>query len=205
LDAAGFIPGEGSAAAGIQYGVATASAVKSAVHGDTFGRNLGAGGELVSIIAAVNSLGPATWAKAIPFVGIVVNGVATAHDLSSAYKEYHTNPFDRLIKSAALVVTLFAVLFYFVFENIGGSAKGRVASICAAMIVTTVWMRWGLRKRLWFWVTIAIMAFLHLPLVLLPPWTNNSYPGIVLLPGALLDLAIVYGSIKLAEKVMKRS
>jgi hypothetical protein len=90
LDAAGFIPGEGLASAGIQYGIATASAVNSAAHGDTFGRNLGAGGELVSIIGAVNGLGPATWAKAIPFVGTIVNGVATAHDLSSAYNEYQT-------------------------------------------------------------------------------------------------------------------
>jgi hypothetical protein len=65
-------------------------------------------------------------------------------------------------------------------------------------------MRWDLRKRVWFWVTIVIMVLLHLPLVMLLPWTNNSYPGIVLLPGALLDLAIVYGSIKLAESVMNR-
>jgi hypothetical protein len=116
----------------------------------------------------------------------------------------HTSPFDRLTKSAALVVTLFAVLFYFAFEYVGGSAKGRVASICAAMIVTTVWMRWDLRKRVWFWVTIAILILLHLPLVMLLPWTNNNYPGIILLPGALLDLAIVYGAIKLGEKMMTR-
>lgn len=116
----------------------------------------------------------------------------------------HSSPFDRLTKRAALVVTLFAVLLYFVFEYVGGSAAGRIASICTAMIMTAVWMRWDLRKRVWFWVTIAILVFLHLPLVMLVPWTNKNYPGIVLLPVALLDLAIVYGSIKLAEKVMKR-
>jgi hypothetical protein len=116
----------------------------------------------------------------------------------------HTSPFDRLTKSAALVVTLFAVLFYFVFEYVVGPAKGRVASICAAMIVTTVWMRWDLRKRVWFWVMIAILILLHLPLVMLLPWTNNNYPSIVLLPVALLDLAIIYGIIKLAEKTMTR-
>ncbi len=127
------------------------------------------------------------------------------HEPSIVDKTDHTNPFDRLTKSAALVVTLFAMLFYFVFENIGGFAKGRVASICAAMVVTTVWMRWDLRRRVWFWVAIVILALLHIPLVMLLPWTNNSYPGIVLLPGALLALAIVYGSIKLAETLMKKS
>jgi len=79
LDAAGFIPAEGLASAGIQYGIATASAVNSAVHGDTFGRNMGAGGEFVSIVAAVNSLDPATWAKAIPFVGTRPHMIYLAH------------------------------------------------------------------------------------------------------------------------------
>ncbi len=126
------------------------------------------------------------------------------HEPSIVEKTDHTSPFDRLTKKAALVVSMLAVLFYFVFEYIGGSAKGRVAAICAAMIVTTVWMRWDLRKRVWFWVTIVILALLHLPLIMFLPWTDNSYPGIVLVPGALLDLAIVYGSIKLVERVMNR-
>lgn len=90
LDGAGFVPGEGIAAAGVQYGVATASAVNSASQGDTFGRNMGAAGEVVSVVSAVNSLGPETWGKAIPFAGTVVNGVATAHDLSGTSKDYQT-------------------------------------------------------------------------------------------------------------------
>jgi len=44
---------------------------------------------------------------------------------------------------------------------------------------------------------------LHVPLILLIPWTSKSLPGVTLLPIALLDYAIVYGCIKLAEKVMK--
>jgi hypothetical protein len=115
-----------------------------------------------------------------------------------------TSPFDRLTRSAALVVTLFAVLFYFVFQYVSDSARGRVAAICAAMIMTAVWMRWDLRKRAWFRVTIVMLVFIHLPLVMALPWTNKNYPGIVLLPGALLDLAIVYGSIRLVEKVVNK-
>ena len=57
---------------------------------------------------------------------------------------------------------------------------------------------------MWFWATISILVLLHVPLVLLVPWSNKNYPGVVLLPLALLDLAVVYSSIKLAEKLMTK-
>jgi RHS repeat-associated protein len=88
LDAAGFIPGEGLLAAGTQYAVATASSFNSGYHGDIYGRNAAMGGQLVSIVAGVNSLGPSAWGKAIPFVGFFINGIATAHDLSNTRKDY---------------------------------------------------------------------------------------------------------------------
>lgn len=90
LDAAGFIPGEGLAHAGVQYGIALASSANSIVNGDTLGRNMGAAGSGVALVDAVNNIQPGApaWAKAVPFVGTIVNGVATAHDLSSAYKDY---------------------------------------------------------------------------------------------------------------------
>jgi hypothetical protein len=111
------------------------------------------------------------------------------------------SPFDRLTKKAAFAVTLAAVMLYFAFAFITSPAKARVASIATAMILTAVWMRWDLRKHVWFWVTVGMLALMHIPLVTLFPWTNENYPGAVLLPEALLDLAVIYGSIKLVEKL----
>jgi len=114
------------------------------------------------------------------------------------------SPFDRLTRKSALIVLLCALPFFFLFAALGDPAKGRAAATCAGMIATAALIGWDLRKRAWFWVTIAILALLHIPVVLLIPWTNKNYPGIVLLPGALLDLAVVYGCIKLAEKLMTK-
>ncbi len=111
-------------------------------------------------------------------------------------------PFDRLTRRSALMVLLCALPFFFLFAALGEPARGRAAATCVGMIATAVLIRWDLQKRAWFWVTIAILALLHIPVVLFIPWTNRNYPGIVLLPGALLDLAMVYGCIKLAEKLM---
>jgi len=117
----------------------------------------------------------------------------------------HNSPFDRLTKKAAWVVTLIAVVLYFVFEYVGGAAEARAASICAGMVITCVWMRWDLRKQTWFWVTVAVLSLLQVPLVTMVPWTNKNYPGVVLLPGALLDLGVIYGGIKLVEKLLRGS
>jgi hypothetical protein len=51
-------------------------------------------------------------------------------------------------------------------------------------------------------VTQTILIVLH---VLLVPWSSKSYPGFTLFPIAVMDYAIVYGTIKLVEKVAKRT
>jgi hypothetical protein len=127
------------------------------------------------------------------------------HEQSLVEQADGKSPFDRLSRTTALVALLCSLPFFFLFEYLGDPAKGRAAAGCVGMIVFVVWIRWDLRKRVWFWATITILVLLHAPLVLFIPWTNNNYPGVVLLPLGLLDLAIVYGCVKLAEKVMNKS
>lgn len=93
------------------------------------------------------------------------------------------------------------LMFAFLWNNPG---KGRAAAICTGVIMFAARGCWNLRKHTWFWVTLAIIISLHVLLVLLVPWTSKSYPGLTLFPVGVLDYAIVYGSIKLAEKVMSR-
>jgi hypothetical protein len=112
---------------------------------------------------------------------------------------------NKLTKKWALVAILCSLPLFFLFAYLGDPGRGRAASICAAVILTAIRARWDSRKHGWFWITIAIVVFLHVPLVLLIPWTNKSMPGITLLPIAFLDYAIVYGCIKLVEKAMKRA
>jgi hypothetical protein len=112
------------------------------------------------------------------------------------------DPFDRLTTKTAFVVMLCGVAVFFSIPN---PAMGRAAAISITMIVTAVWMRWDLRKRIWFWATIAVLVLLHVPFILLVPWSNVNYPGVVLLPQALLELAVAYGCVKVVERAMKRS
>jgi hypothetical protein len=90
LDGAGFIPGESILAAGAQTAVATASFINSAYHQDAIGAGAAYVGSGVAPLGFIAKEAGFAWAKAIPFAGYVVNGVATAHDLWSTGSELYS-------------------------------------------------------------------------------------------------------------------
>jgi hypothetical protein len=87
LDAAGFVPGESQAAAGVQVGVGVASIANSSAHGDAKGVQLGFTGTTITATnMGLKEMGVGL--KAIPFVGYFFNGLAAKHDLSSLSADY---------------------------------------------------------------------------------------------------------------------
>lgn len=93
-----------------------------------------------------------------------------------------------------------------VLTVIGNQGRGVAAAISVGMTVLVVRMRWDLRTHSWFWGVVAGLLLLHIPLVMLVPWSSsNTYSRVVLLPCALLDLVIVYNAIRLSEKLMTRN
>ncbi len=109
--------------------------------------------------------------------------------------------FDKLTKKSAILIALCASPLFFLFAYLGDPGRGRAAAVCAFVILLCSKIFWSLRKRVLFWVALTIVTLCHVPLVLLIPWTNKSYPGVVLLPFALPDFAIVYGVFRLVEKM----
>jgi hypothetical protein len=53
-------------------------------------------------------------------------------------------------------------------------------------------------------MAVAFGFLLQVPIVLLIPWNNRNLTGISLLPVAVLDYGLVYGCVKLVEKMMSR-
>lgn len=92
---------------------------------------------------------------------------------------------------------------FFVFDRLGKPGTGRAAWICAGMFLIAMKVRWELRSRLWFWVTIAVLLVLHLPLISLVPWTSRWIPAVGIVPIGVLDIAILLGCIALVEKLIK--
>jgi hypothetical protein len=104
-----------------------------------------------------------------------------------------------------MLIALFSSPAFFLLFYYGYPGKGKVASAFVGMILFAIRARWGLRKYMWFWLTVAIIFALHLPIVWYVPWPDERYPNIALLPLALLDYALVRGCIKVVEKLINRS
>ena len=75
--------------------------------------------------------------------------------------------------------------------------------ICTTAVFFIVSIRWDLRRHVWFWLTIGIALLLQTPFVVLVPWSKMR-THFEAMPFALLDYFLVYGCVKLAERLMTR-
>jgi hypothetical protein len=107
---------------------------------------------------------------------------------------------DNLNMQSAIVVALCASPLFFLFLFLGDPGRGRAAAVCAFVIMMSAKIYWSLKRHFLFWVALLIATLLQIPLAFLNPWGNESYTGVVLLPLALVDLAVVCGILKLVEK-----
>jgi len=116
---------------------------------------------------------------------------------------------DRLKKDAAsrkfgAITGLCFAPIVFLSAISGHAGRGLAAAVFSGALLLAVRGRWELRNRVWFRVVVVSMVVLHLSLVIFIPWPNEFYAGmaIALLPVMALDYAVVYGCIRLLEKVM---
>jgi hypothetical protein len=111
--------------------------------------------------------------------------------------------FDTLTRMSVIVIALCASPLYILYAYFGFPGTGRVAAICAFVIMTVAREFWDLRKCSWFWLTLSIVVLLHVPLILLVPWNTKNYPGVALPPFGLLDFALVHTCFIPARRAMK--
>ena len=112
---------------------------------------------------------------------------------------------DKITRASAIVTVLCLSPLYFLFSGLGDPGKGVAALACASVPIVVCRVFWDWYKCVWFWVALTGAVSLQLPLVLFVKWGNKSYPGVVLLPLGLADLALVYGCFALAQKITKRT
>ena len=90
-----------------------------------------------------------------------------------------------------LFVIVGAIPLFLLFAYFGKSAIARPTLYSVAIIVIAIAMRWRLRKHVWFWITIALIAAVHVPLILFIPWSTRWVPVIVIIPIAMADLYVM--------------
>jgi cellulose synthase/poly-beta-1,6-N-acetylglucosamine synthase-like glycosyltransferase len=63
-------------------------------------------------------------------------------------------------------------------------------------------IKWGLRRHLWFWITVAALAAFHVLLVLLVPWNTGWVPAVVVIPIALADFYAMLAIFSVVERLV---
>jgi hypothetical protein len=110
----------------------------------------------------------------------------------------------RLPWWGVLSVIFGAIILGLLFVYFGRHDLARPSLISAAMITVAVALRWKLRHHAWFWVTMAFLAALHLPLIVFVPWTTKWIPALVIAPFGMADLYAMLWFLSIVGKFMER-
>ena len=108
----------------------------------------------------------------------------------------------RLSWKGGLCVFLGTILLALIFVSIGRFELARPTMVSVAMVSLAITMRWKLRTHGWFWITIIILAVLHLPLILFIPWTTKWIPAVLIAPIGIADLYAMLWAISVVGKFM---
>jgi len=108
----------------------------------------------------------------------------------------------RLPWWGVLCVIAGTILFGLLFLEFGRLDLARPSLITAAIMVLAIIMRWRLKRHVWFWITMVILAALHFPLILFVPWTTRWIPAFVTIPIGIADLYLVLWVLSTVEKLM---
>ena len=106
----------------------------------------------------------------------------------------------RLSWRGVLYVMLGTAVLAFLFISFGRFELARPTMVSVAMVGLAIKMRWKLRTHVWFWITVTILAALHLPLILFVPWTTRWIPAVLIAPIGIADLYAMLWVISVVAK-----
>jgi hypothetical protein len=109
----------------------------------------------------------------------------------------------RLSWKGGLCVFFGTILLALTFVSLGRFDLARPTMVSVAMVSLAITMRWKLRTHGWFWITILILAVLHLPLILFIPWTTKWIPAVLIAPIGIADLYAMLWAISVVGKFMR--
>ena len=78
-------------------------------------------------------------------------------------------------------------------------------AISIGVIGIVIRFKWKLRRQTWFWVTVAVIAVLHVLWVLFVPWTTKWIPVFVYIGIATADFVLILWILLVVEKFMGKA
>ncbi len=118
-------------------------------------------------------------------------------------REIHEAKKLRLSWRTKLLMVVIGTPTFFLYLIHGG----RIEPVWPLMITIGVLgivirFKWKLRRQTWFWVTMAVIAVLHVLWVLFVPWTTKWIPVFVYIGIATADFVLILWILLVVEKFM---
>lgn len=96
-----------------------------------------------------------------------------------------------------------SVPIYWLFDHFGRFNLALPALNSILVVGFAVAVKWNLRRHAWFWGTMAILAALHVPLVLFVPWTSKWVPAIAIAAIDSGDLIVMLAILAVVGRFME--
>ncbi len=109
----------------------------------------------------------------------------------------------RLPWWGVLCLIVGALPIYWLFDHFGRLNIALPTLNCVGMLVFAVVVKWKLRRHVWFWITLAVIAVLHLPLILFVPWGTRWVPAIAIAAIDSADLIVMLAILTLVGKFIE--
>lgn len=98
------------------------------------------------------------------------------------------------------MVPTFVVFLFFNQPELGLGTCESIAGLLIALRAT-----WKLREHGWYWGAVVVAVAIQIPFILYVPWSNNAYRGTALTLFGVVDFILVWGVIKLCDKLFSRA
>lgn len=90
------------------------------------------------------------------------------------------------------------------FAYWGHFEMGEKAWFCISMTIIAIRARWSARRHRWFWWAVLVAAGLQIPILVYGLWRYQGFPVWSYLPLSMADFFLVYGCIKISERLFGR-
>lgn len=103
-----------------------------------------------------------------------------------------------------LCIIICTLPIYWLFDHFGRLNLALPTLICIGMLGLALTVKWKLRRRLWFWITMAVFAALHVLLIFSVPWTIKWVPALAIAAIGSADLIAMVAILSVVEKFMQK-
>src|SRR5437879_4463920 len=94
---------------------------------------------------------------------------------------------------------------YWLFDHFG--RLNLALPILSSIVVLgfAIAVKWKMRRHVWFWITMTILAALHVPLILFVPWTTKWVPALAIAGIVSVDICVMLAILAVVGKFIEKA